>query len=178
MSRNQRKKKRAKAANSQRANRNGNRNDTRGQAAGAVHLRPSTETKAALRTTEFVVYAAAVLGVVITALAVDDDGRGGTDPFGAESALRYIAILTIGYLLARGLAKSGSHENRIEHDTDTDDGAHTGVVHDEDRLDEDRLDDDGVGEDEQLGDDDVAATAVAPSDRDRRPAAEDVDARP
>ncbi|WP_164700466.1 hypothetical protein [Modestobacter sp. KNN46-3] len=183
MSRNQRRKKRAKAANSQRANRNGDRNDTRGPSAEAVHLRPSTETKSALRTTEFIAYAAAVLGVVITALAVDADGRGGDDPFGAESALRYIAFLTIGYLVARGLAKSGSHEYRIERDTDTDtdtDTARTGIVHDADPRDDEQLgdDDERVDDDQRLGDDDTAETAVVPSDRDQRPAAQDVDVRP
>ncbi|WP_052091171.1 hypothetical protein [Modestobacter caceresii] len=179
MSRNQRRKKRAKAANSQRANRNGNRTDTRGPSAEAVHLRASTETKSALRTTEFIAYAAAVLGVVITALAVDADGRGGDDPFGAESALRYIAFLTIGYLVARGLAKSGSHENRIEHDTDTD-TARTGIVHDADPRDDEQLgdDDERVDDDQRLGDDDAAETAVVPSDRDQRPADQDVDVRP
>jgi hypothetical protein len=62
------------------------------------------------------VYIAAVVAVIITALVVGDDVRGGGgDPFGAEQAIRYITFLTIGYMLARGLAKAGSwarHDDR------------------------------------------------------------------
>ncbi|MER5425726.1 hypothetical protein [Streptosporangium roseum] len=59
------------------------------------------------------VYIAAVVAVVITALVVGDDTRGpGGDPFGAEQAIRYITFLTIGYMLARGLAKAGSWTRR------------------------------------------------------------------
>ncbi len=49
---------------------------------------------------------AAVLATVVTALVVGDDGRGGDDPIGAERALRYITFLTIGYMVARGLARA------------------------------------------------------------------------
>ncbi|MGY1840315.1 MULTISPECIES: hypothetical protein [unclassified Modestobacter] len=180
MSRNQRRKRRNKQSGNQKANRPANRDTTRGPAADAVRLRPSTETKSAVRTTEFIAYVGAVLAVVITALAVNDDGLGGDDPFGAESALRYITYLTVGYLLARGLAKSGSHENRIEHDTDTDSGTddapRTGAVHDADAH----------GDDERLRDDDNdgVETAGVPSDPDPdpdpdpRPTAEDADRRP
>ncbi len=73
-----------------------------------------TETKAAIKTTEFFVYIAAVLAVAITAFMVNDDGgaKGGNgiDPFSALDALRYITYLTIGYMIARGLAKAGSRE--------------------------------------------------------------------
>ena len=68
----------------------------------------STETKSALRTSELAAYVVTVLAIIMTALAVDAEGDGGTDPFGAESALRYITYLTIGYMIARGLAKAGS----------------------------------------------------------------------
>lgn len=73
--------------------------------------RLSTETKASTKTTEFFAYVAAVLAIVVTALVVGDDGQGGDDPFGAERALRYITFLTIGYMVASGLAKSGSRED-------------------------------------------------------------------
>ena len=101
-----------------------------GAMATARPLRPSTETKRSLRTTELALYAVAVLAVVMAALAVDADGEGGTDPFGAEDALRYITFLTIGYMLARGLAKAGSHERAGVRDT---------VVTDEDPNDDDDL---------------------------------------
>ena len=171
MSRNQRRKKRNKPANNQSPNRNVNRDTGTRPAEGVVRHRSSTETKSALRTTEFIAYAGAVLAVVLTALSVDADGRGGSDPFGAESAIRYIALLTVGYAVARGLAKSGSHENRVDHATDVDaadvdEDAHTGEVHHED--------DDRGGDDHQR-DDEGGATAVGVTDPVQRAAPEDVD---
>lgn len=77
--------------------------------------RLSTETKAATKTTEFIIYSAAVAAVVITAFAVGDNGQGTTDPFGALDAIRYITYLTIGYMVARGLAKSGSRDHYDAH---------------------------------------------------------------
>jgi hypothetical protein len=87
-----------------------------------VHLEPrrSTETKAAFKTTEFFVYIAAVIAVLITSYLVQTtDGH--EDYFRADRAWFYIVILTIAYIVSRGIAKSGSRE----HYTDTD--RHTGV---------------------------------------------------
>lgn len=79
--------------------------------------RLSTETKASTRTTELIVYVAAVVAVAVTAYVVgDSNGSEGDDPFGASEALRYITFLTIGYMVARGLAKSGSRDHYDEHD--------------------------------------------------------------
>ena len=70
----------------------------------------ATETKAAFKTTEFVVYLVAVVGVLIASNLVDEvDGRG--DVFLADKAWLYVTLLTIGYLLSRGLAKSGSRNH-------------------------------------------------------------------
>jgi hypothetical protein len=77
--------------------------------------RLSTETKASTKTTELYLYAAAVVAIVITALVVGNGEGGGNDPFGASEALRYITFLTIGYMVARGLAKSGSRDFYDEH---------------------------------------------------------------
>lgn len=77
----------------------------------------STETKASYKTTELIVYTGAVLAVIMTALAINENDQGGSDPFGAEHALRYITFLTIGYMIARGLAKAGSHEGYASHNT-------------------------------------------------------------
>ena len=77
--------------------------------------RLSTETKASTKTTELYLYLAAVAAVVITALVVGNGEGGGNDPFGASEALRYITFLTIGYMVARGLAKSGSRDFYDEH---------------------------------------------------------------
>ena len=65
------------------------------------------ETKAAFKTTEFVVYLVAVAGVLLASNLVGDaDGRG--DVFLADKAWFYVTLLTIGYMVSRGLAKSGS----------------------------------------------------------------------
>lgn len=76
----------------------------------------TTETRPAAKTTELMAYIAAVLAVAIAALVVGDGGDGGADPFSAEQALRYITFLTIGYMIARGLAKSGTRGNNSDHD--------------------------------------------------------------
>jgi hypothetical protein len=68
---------------------------------------PGTETKAAFKTTELIVYALAVLGVLIAAALVDNN-------FGADPAWRYVTYLTVGYMISRGLAKSGSRNPRAE----------------------------------------------------------------
>lgn len=78
--------------------------------------RLSTETKASTKTTEFFMYLAAVSAIVITAFVVGDDGKGTADPFSALDAMRYITYLTIGYMVARGLAKSGTRGNDSDHD--------------------------------------------------------------
>ena len=71
----------------------------------------SSETKASTKTTEFYVYVAAVLSIIITAMVVGDENNNGVDPFGALDAVRFITYLSIGYMVARGLAKSGSRDN-------------------------------------------------------------------
>ncbi|MDG9703314.1 hypothetical protein [Streptomyces sp. DH37] len=84
----------------------GTNSDTTARHDGAVH-RPGTETKAAFKTTEFFTYLAAVVGVLIASAAVGtEDGHG--DYFAADRAWLYITLLTIGYMISRGLAKSGS----------------------------------------------------------------------
>jgi hypothetical protein len=66
----------------------------------------TTETKSAFKTTELIVFVLSVLGVLITAAVTDngDDGQG----FGARSAWLYVTLLSIGYMISRGLAKAGS----------------------------------------------------------------------
>jgi hypothetical protein len=72
--------------------------------------RLSTETKAAFKTTELMAYIAAVLGVLIASAVVD------ASDFGAQEAWFYVTLLTIGYLVSRGLAKSGSRDFYTEDD--------------------------------------------------------------
>jgi hypothetical protein len=76
-------------------------------AAERATVRRSTETKAAFKTTEFIAYLAATVGVLIAALVVDQADAGG---LGAKQAWLYVTVLTVGYMLSRGLAKSGSRE--------------------------------------------------------------------
>ena len=52
-------------------------------------------------------YLAAVVGVLIAAGVVDQANAGG---LGAKQAWLYVTILTVGYMLSRGFAKSGSRE--------------------------------------------------------------------
>ena len=66
-----------------------------------------TETKAAFKTTEFIVYVLAVLGVLIASAIVDQS-------FGADPAWRYVTYLTVGYMISRGLAKAGSRTPKAE----------------------------------------------------------------
>ena len=68
-----------------------------------VERHKSTEAKSAYKTTEFVVYVLAVLGVLIASMIVDQS-------FGADPAWRYVTYLTVGYMISRGLAKAGSRE--------------------------------------------------------------------
>jgi hypothetical protein len=67
--------------------------------------RVSTETKASFKTTELIAYVVAVIAVLIASAVVDS----GSD-FGAQEAWKYVTFLTIGYMVSRGLAKSGSRD--------------------------------------------------------------------
>ncbi|MFV0126143.1 hypothetical protein ACLGI4_00125 [Streptomyces sp. HMX112] len=71
--------------------------------------RLSTETKSALKTTEFFIYLASVVAVLIASMVVGtEDGH--ADYFRADKAWLYVVILTVGYMISRGLAKSGSRD--------------------------------------------------------------------
>jgi uncharacterized MAPEG superfamily protein len=71
--------------------------------------RLSTETKQAFKTTEFYVFLAAVIGVLIAGNTIEI-AEGGTDYFTADKVWLYVTILTVGYMISRGLAKSGSSD--------------------------------------------------------------------
>jgi hypothetical protein len=62
----------------------------------------STETKASTKTSEFFVYLAAAAAILIASLVVDG--------FNATEAWMFFTFLSIGYMISRGLAKSGSRE--------------------------------------------------------------------
>jgi hypothetical protein len=69
--------------------------------------RLSTETKASFKTTEFFAFLAVLAGILIAAAVIDEANDGG---FGARQAWLYVTILTVGYMVSRGLAKSGSRQ--------------------------------------------------------------------
>ncbi|WP_137294311.1 hypothetical protein [Nocardioides dongxiaopingii] len=88
-----------------------NNNNNNARTHDAAGRRISTETKASTKTTELYAYIAAVVAVVITAIVIGDNGDApGGDSFGGSEAMRYITYLTIGYMIARGLAKAGSRD--------------------------------------------------------------------
>lgn len=64
--------------------------------------RVSTETKAAAKTTELIAFVVVTLAMLIASQIVDG--------FDAQHAWLYASLLTIGYMISRGLAKSGSRD--------------------------------------------------------------------
>ena len=72
--------------------------------------RVSTETKASYKTTELAVYVLAVIGILVASAVVDNGDADNITGFDARQAWTLITYLTIGYLISRGLAKSGSRE--------------------------------------------------------------------
>ena len=75
-----------------------------------VAVRRSTETKASFKTTEFIVYIAAVVGVLLASMMTGSN-EDTSDFFSADKAWFYVTLLSIGYMISRGLAKSGSREH-------------------------------------------------------------------
>jgi hypothetical protein len=63
----------------------------------------STETKHSSKTSELIVFVAVVVGILISSLVIDQS-------FGADPAWRYITFAAVGYMVSRGLAKSGSRD--------------------------------------------------------------------
>ena len=66
--------------------------------------RISTETKSSYKTSELIAYVVAVIGVLVASALVD------ASDFGPQEAWFYVTLLTIGYMVSRGLAKSGSRD--------------------------------------------------------------------
>lgn len=93
--------------------------DSTGSSSSGGGQRRATETKSAYKTTEFYAFLLAVLGVLIAA----DNIGGDRDYFRADQAWLYVTILTVGYMLSRGLAKAGSREPYTEVSADAGDGA-------------------------------------------------------
>ncbi len=71
--------------------------------------RVSTETKASFKTSELFAYLAVVVGLLIAGNTIEGQ-EGGGDYFAADKVWLYITLLTVGYMISRGLAKAGSRE--------------------------------------------------------------------
>ncbi len=68
----------------------------------------AAETKPSHKTSELIAYVLTVIGVLVASAVVDD-----ASDFGAQDAWLLVSLLTIGYMLSRGLAKSGTRaDNR------------------------------------------------------------------
>ena len=76
---------------------------------GRAAQRLTTETKSFFKTSEFFAYLLAVVAILIAGNSIEGE-EGGADFFAADKVWLYITILTVGYMLSRGLAKAGSRD--------------------------------------------------------------------
>src|SRR3954452_13928679 len=83
---------------------------TTGMTRGRSDARLSTETKAGLKTTEFMAWLVVSALILLSALLIKGGDTGGTDEFIARQAWLYVAIVTPVYMTRRGGAKGGSRE--------------------------------------------------------------------
>jgi len=73
--------------------------------------RLSTETKSAFKTTEMVAYVVVLVGLLIAGAVTKASQYGANhDAFRADRVWLYATILTVGYMVSRGLAKAGSRQ--------------------------------------------------------------------
>ena len=78
-----------------------------------VITRLTTETKHAFKTTEFWAMIAIIAGILNASWIVgqgDGNGNDNGDAFPAQRAWLYVAIVGVGYMVSRGLAKAGNRE--------------------------------------------------------------------
>ena len=76
-------------------------------------MRLSSETKHAFKTTEFWAMCAIIGGILIASYVIgqgDGNGNADVDAFPASRAWLYVAIVGVGYMVSRGLAKAGSRD--------------------------------------------------------------------
>lgn len=77
---------------------------------GGFARRLSTETKSFFKTSEFWTYIAIVAAILIAGNTIEGEEGSAGDYFNATQVWLYITILTFGYMLSRGIAKSGSRD--------------------------------------------------------------------
>jgi len=68
--------------------------------------RLATETKSFFKTSEWWAYVVVVIAILIAGNSIEGE-EGGADIFAADKVWLYVTLLTIGYMLSRGIAKSG-----------------------------------------------------------------------
>jgi hypothetical protein len=86
---------------------------SRAGSSSGLFMRLTSETKQALKTTEFWAMIAVIAGILIAAWVVgqgDGNGNADVDAFQAQRAWLYVAIVAVGYMVSRGLAKAGSRD--------------------------------------------------------------------
>jgi len=89
-----------------------------------IARRLTTETKSFFKTSEWWTYLIVVIAILIAGSAIEEDG--GSDYFTSDKVWLYVTLLTIGYLLSRGIAKSGSHDPYWDRPADPGEGAGLG----------------------------------------------------
>jgi hypothetical protein len=68
--------------------------------------RLTSETKSFFKTSEWWTYLVVVIAILIAGNSIEGE-EGGADFFAADKVWLYVTLLTIGYMLSRGIAKSG-----------------------------------------------------------------------
>ena len=77
-----------------------------GRGIGDTARRLTTETKSFFKTSEFWAFVLVTFGILIAGNAIEIE-EGGTDYFAADKVWLYITIVAVGYMISRGIAKSG-----------------------------------------------------------------------
>jgi uncharacterized MAPEG superfamily protein len=83
--------------------------DHSGGRAGDAARRLATETKSFFKTSEFAAFVLMVIAILIAGNSIEGE-EGGADIFAADKVWLYITILTVGYMISRGIAKSGARD--------------------------------------------------------------------
>jgi hypothetical protein len=90
---------------------------------GASARRLTTETKSSFKTSEFWTYLLVLIAILIAGNAIERE-EGGPDIFAADKIWLYVTILTVGYMISRGIAKAGVRDPYWEGpERDSGDGA-------------------------------------------------------
>ena len=80
-----------------------------GQAMASIgrHVR-TPETKEFFKTSEFLIWALTVAGVLLAGLLIGDHGQGTQDNFRAPTVWTLVTLLSVAYIISRGIAKAGT----------------------------------------------------------------------